>query len=93
MVCQPSHAWRSWASLRLFWKISSVARMSWQGAALPPVAVPATPGSPGYLADFTFPYDPNLSIQYLARSGYGPGKPAKILSIMVSLVIDSASAS
>ncbi len=38
----------------------------------------ATPGSPGYLDEFSFSYDPELSKQLLAKSGFGPDKPAKI---------------
>lgn len=49
----------------------------YNGAAVP-LSVPATPGSPGFLDDFTFPNDPNLSIQLLAQSGYSTAKPAKI---------------
>jgi peptide/nickel transport system substrate-binding protein len=48
------------------------------GGAAVPLSVPATPGSPGYLGDFTFPNDPNLSIQLLEKSGYSAQKPAKI---------------
>jgi peptide/nickel transport system substrate-binding protein len=43
-----------------------------------PVMVPATPGSAGHVADFKFPYDPELARKILAKSGYGPDKPAKI---------------
>ena len=48
------------------------------GGAAVALSVPATPGSPGHLDDFTFPNDPNLSIQLLAQSGYSLAKPAKI---------------
>jgi peptide/nickel transport system substrate-binding protein len=48
------------------------------GGAAIPLSVPATPGSPGYIADFTFPYDPELAKQLLAKSGFSPDKPAKI---------------
>jgi peptide/nickel transport system substrate-binding protein len=48
------------------------------GDAAVPVMVPATPGSPGYDADFKFVYDPELAKRILAKSGYGPNKPAKI---------------
>jgi peptide/nickel transport system substrate-binding protein len=47
------------------------------GAAVP-LSVPATPASPGYLADFSFAYDPELARQLLAKSGFGVDKPAKI---------------
>jgi peptide/nickel transport system substrate-binding protein len=48
------------------------------GGAAVPLSVPATPGSPGYLDDYVFAYDPELSRQLLGKSGYGPDKPAKI---------------
>ena len=48
------------------------------GGAAVPLSVLATPGTPGYLPDFTFHYDPALAKQLLAKSGFSPGKPAKI---------------
>jgi peptide/nickel transport system substrate-binding protein len=48
------------------------------GGAAVPLSVFATPGTPGYLPDFKFPYDPELAKQLLAKSGFGPNKPAKI---------------
>jgi peptide/nickel transport system substrate-binding protein len=48
------------------------------GGAAVPLSVLATPGTPGYLTDFTFKYDPNLAKQLLAASGFGPDKPVKI---------------
>ena len=48
------------------------------GGAAVPLSVPATPGSAGFLDDFTFPHDPNISLQLLEKSGYSPHKPAKI---------------
>ena len=48
------------------------------GGAAVPLSVLATPGTPGYLPDFTFKYDPALSKQLLAQSGFGPSKPVKI---------------
>ncbi len=48
------------------------------GGAAVPLSVLATPGTPGYLPDFTFKYDPALSKQLLAQSGFGPNKPVKI---------------
>jgi peptide/nickel transport system substrate-binding protein len=48
------------------------------GGAAVPLSVLATPGTPGYLTDFTFKYDPALSKQLLAQSGFGADKPVKI---------------
>jgi peptide/nickel transport system substrate-binding protein len=48
------------------------------GGAAVPLSVPATPGSPGFLEDFSFPYDPKLAMELLAKSGYSPEKPIKI---------------
>jgi peptide/nickel transport system substrate-binding protein len=48
------------------------------GGVAVPLSVPATPGSPGYLADYRFPYDPEQAKELLKKSGYGPDKPAKI---------------
>ena len=44
------------------------------GGAAVPLSVSATPGTPGYLADFKFTYDPELAKQFLAKSGYRPGQ-------------------
>ena len=49
----------------------------YDGAAVP-ISVPAIPGSPGHLDDFTFANDPNLAIHLLAQSGHSTKKPAKI---------------
>jgi peptide/nickel transport system substrate-binding protein len=48
------------------------------GGAAVSLSVVATPGTPGYLSDFQFKYDPELAKQYLAKSNYGPDKPVKI---------------
>jgi peptide/nickel transport system substrate-binding protein len=48
------------------------------GGAAVPLSVVATPGTPAYLSDFTFGFDPELAKQILAKSGYGPDKPVKI---------------
>ncbi len=48
------------------------------GGAAVPLSVVATPGTPAYLPDFKFPYDVNLAQSLLAKSGFGPEKPAKI---------------
>ncbi len=47
------------------------------GAAVP-VSVLGVPGSPGYLEDYNFAFDPEKSKQLLAKSGYNLDKPAKI---------------
>jgi peptide/nickel transport system substrate-binding protein len=43
-----------------------------------PLSVPATPGSPGFLDDYSFAYDPEKAKALLAKSGFGLDKPAKI---------------
>ena len=48
------------------------------GGVAVPLSVLATPGTPGYLTDFTFKYDPALAKQLLAKSGFSPDKPVKI---------------
>ena len=47
------------------------------GAAVP-LSVPATPGTPGYLDDYSFAYDPERAKALLAKSGFSVEKPAKI---------------
>ena len=56
---------------------AALSKAFYEGAAVP-LSVVATPGSPGYLPDFSFKYDPDLARQYLARSGHGPDKPVAI---------------
>ncbi len=48
------------------------------GGAAVPLSLPATPGTPGDIAGFKFPYDPAMAIKLLAASGYSLAKPAKI---------------
>jgi peptide/nickel transport system substrate-binding protein len=48
------------------------------GGAAVPLSMPVTPGTPGYVADFKFSYDPALAIQLLAKSGFSTSKPAQI---------------
>jgi peptide/nickel transport system substrate-binding protein len=38
----------------------------------------ATPGTPGYLDDYKFAYDPELAKKLLAKSGYSPSKPVAL---------------
>ncbi|MFI5013162.1 MAG: ABC transporter substrate-binding protein [Hyphomicrobiales bacterium] len=47
------------------------------GGAAVPLSVPATPGTAAYIDDYQFAYDPELSKQLLAKSGYSADKPAK----------------
>jgi peptide/nickel transport system substrate-binding protein len=47
------------------------------GAAVP-LSVFATPGTPGYIDDYSFSYDPAKSKALLAEIGYSVEKPAKI---------------
>jgi peptide/nickel transport system substrate-binding protein len=56
---------------------AALSRAFYNNAAVP-LSQLATPGTPGYMADFTFKYDPDLARQLLAKSGFGPEKPAKI---------------
>ncbi len=55
----------------------ALSKAFYAGAAVP-LSVPATPGSPGFVADYTFAYDPELSKQLLAKSGFSLDKPAKL---------------
>jgi len=48
------------------------------GGAAVPLSVVATPGTPAYLNDFTFKYDPDLAKQLLAKSNFSPENPVKI---------------
>ena len=43
-----------------------------------PLSVVAPPGTPGYVKDYEFAYDPAKSKALLAESGFGPAKPVKI---------------
>src|SRR5690348_9287675 len=55
----------------------ALSRAFYNNAAVP-LSQLATPGTPGYMADFSFRYDPALAKQLLAKSGYSPQKPVKI---------------
>lgn len=48
------------------------------GGAAVPLSVVATPGTAAYLQDFKFAYSQDLAKSLLAKSGFGPEKPAKI---------------
>jgi len=56
---------------------TALSKAFYGGAAVPLAAV-ATPGTPAYLSDFQFPYDPKLAAQYLAKSNYSADNPVKI---------------
>jgi peptide/nickel transport system substrate-binding protein len=43
-----------------------------------PLSVVATPGNPGYPADFTFEYSPDKAKELLAKAGHGPDNPVKL---------------
>jgi peptide/nickel transport system substrate-binding protein len=55
----------------------ALSRAFYNGAAVP-LSVVSTPGTPAYLADYQFKYDPELAKQYLAKSNYNPDNPVKI---------------
>ena len=55
----------------------AISRALYAGAAVP-LSVVATPGTPGYVKDYEFPYDPKKAAELLAKSGYSPKKPIKI---------------
>ena len=48
------------------------------GGAAVPLSVPATPGTPGFVEGYSFKYDPALSKELLAKSGFSTDKPATI---------------
>src|ERR1700689_4114621 len=48
------------------------------GGAAVPLSIMATPGSPGYLSDFSFKYDPALAKELLAKSNFSTASPLKI---------------
>jgi peptide/nickel transport system substrate-binding protein len=55
----------------------ALSRAFYNNAAVPLSQI-ATPGTPGFMPEFKFTYDPELAKQLLAKSGFGPEKPAKI---------------
>jgi peptide/nickel transport system substrate-binding protein len=48
------------------------------GGKAKPIAVPAASGTPGYPADFDFPFSEDKAKALLAQAGYGPSNPVKI---------------
>jgi peptide/nickel transport system substrate-binding protein len=55
----------------------AISKAFFNGAATP-ISVLAVPGSPGYVDGFSFPYSLDKAKEYLAKSGFGPDKPAKM---------------
>jgi peptide/nickel transport system substrate-binding protein len=55
----------------------ALSKAFYHGAAIP-LSVLATPGTPGYVDNYKFPYDPEKAKALLAESGYSTDKPAKI---------------
>jgi peptide/nickel transport system substrate-binding protein len=55
----------------------ALSKAFFNGAAVP-LSVPASPGTPGYVADYHFPYDLDLAKSLLAKAGYSVEKPVKI---------------
>ena len=55
----------------------ALSKAFYSGAAVP-LSTVATPGTPAFLPDFKFAYDLDLAKALLAKSGFGPDKPAKI---------------
>ena len=56
---------------------AALSRAFYGGVAVP-LSVLATPGTPGYLTDFSFKYDPALAKSLLAKSNFSPANPVKI---------------
>jgi peptide/nickel transport system substrate-binding protein len=55
----------------------ALSRAFFNGAAVP-LSVPATPGSPGHLADYQFAFDAERAKALLAKSGFSAEKPVKL---------------
>jgi peptide/nickel transport system substrate-binding protein len=56
---------------------AALSKAFYNGAAVP-LSVFATPGTPGYISDFSFKYDPALAKELLAKSNFSPSNPVKI---------------
>jgi peptide/nickel transport system substrate-binding protein len=56
---------------------AALSRAFYNNAAVP-LSQLATPGTPGFMDDFSVRFDPELAKQLLAKSGFGPDKPVKI---------------
>jgi len=55
----------------------ALSRALYGGKAVP-LSVVATPGTPGFVEGFTFPYDPKKAQELLAKSGFSPEKPVQV---------------
>lgn len=55
----------------------ALSKAFYNGAAVP-LSLPAPPGSPGFVPDYHFAYDPKLAMELLAKSGWSPKHPVKI---------------
>jgi len=56
---------------------AALSRALFAGKAVP-LSIPVTPGTPGYVPSYTFPYDPKKAEELLAKSGFSPSNPVKI---------------
>lgn len=56
---------------------AALSKAFYGGAAIP-LSMVGTPGSAAYMPDLVFDYSPAKAIELLAKSGFGPDKPAKI---------------
>jgi len=56
---------------------AALSRALYAGKAVP-LSVVATPGTPGFVEGFNFPYDPKKATELLAKSGFSPSKPVTI---------------
>ena len=56
---------------------AALSRAFFNGAAVP-LSVPASPGTPGAVPDYSFAYDQDVARALLAKSGYSPERPIKI---------------
>ncbi len=56
---------------------AALSRALYGGKAVP-LSVVATPGTPGFVEGFNFPYDPKKAQELLAKAGFSPSKPLQI---------------
>jgi peptide/nickel transport system substrate-binding protein len=55
----------------------AISRAFFQGHARP-ISVPAAQGTPGYPADFSFPFSEERAVALLREAGFGPDRPVRI---------------